>query len=67
MDRSDRLFCLACGDGLPDCLRHIAALWCHDCREAAAPIEFELVWLARELTLQADGLADDSASERRAA
>jgi hypothetical protein len=67
MDRRDRLFCLARGDELPDCLWHIAALRCHDCREVAAPIEFELVWLARELTLQADGLTDDPAGERRAA
>jgi len=67
MDRGDRLFWLACGDELPDCLRHIAALRCHDCREAAVPIESELVWLARELTLQADGLPDDLARERRAA
>jgi hypothetical protein len=67
MDSSDRLFCLACGDELPDCLRHVAALRCHDCRDAAAPIEFELVWLARELTLQADGLPDDLTEERRAA
>jgi hypothetical protein len=67
MGRSDGLFCLACGDELPDCLRRIAALRCHDCREAAAPIQIEVVWLARELTLQAGGLPDDLARERRAA
>jgi hypothetical protein len=56
MASRDRLFCLVCGQELAACLQHVAALCCHDCRDAGVQISFELAWLAREASLQASVL-----------
>jgi len=44
----DALFCLSCGVEPAEPLRRTASLRCHDCREAGAPISFELALRARE-------------------
>jgi hypothetical protein len=52
MPRSvDALFCLACGAELAEPLRRRGSLRCHTCREAGAPISFELALLSFELAL----------------
>jgi hypothetical protein len=43
------LFCLSCGVELVEPLRRTASLRCHDCREAGAPISFELALRVREI------------------
>jgi hypothetical protein len=43
------LFCLSCGEPMSEPLRRAASLRCLDCREAAAPISFELAIRARDL------------------
>ncbi len=49
MPRSvEALFCLSCGVEPAEPLRRTASLRCHDCREAGAPISFELALRARE-------------------
>jgi hypothetical protein len=45
----DELFCLSCGEPIPEPLRRTASLRCLDCREAAAPISFELALRSRDL------------------
>jgi hypothetical protein len=45
----DALYCLSCGVELREPLRRTASLRCHDCREAGAPISFELALRAREI------------------
>jgi hypothetical protein len=50
MPPSVRLFCLACGEEVPEPLRRTASLRCLECREAGAPISFELALRAREST-----------------
>jgi hypothetical protein len=45
----EALFCLSCGVELGEPLRRTASLRCHDCREAGAPISFELAVRAREV------------------
>jgi hypothetical protein len=41
--------CLSCGVELAKPLRRASSLRCHDCREARAPISFELALRAREI------------------
>jgi hypothetical protein len=43
------LFCLACGVELVEPLRRTASLRCHDCRDAGAPVSFELALRARAI------------------
>jgi hypothetical protein len=45
----DTIFCLSCGVEVAEPLRRTASLRCHDCREAGAPISFELALRAREV------------------
>ena len=45
----ETLFCLSCSAELGEPLRRTASLRCHDCREAGAPISFELALRAREI------------------
>ena len=45
----DALFCLSCGSELAKPLNRTMSLRCHDCRDAGAPISFELALRAREI------------------
>jgi len=69
MPRSgDGLFCLSCGAELAETLRRTASLRCHDCRDTAAPISFELARRAQELwRARAARTFEDALSARRAA
>jgi hypothetical protein len=61
-------FCLSCGVELAEPLRRTASLRCHDCREAGAPISFELALRARELCrAQATHALEGAVSHRRPA
>ena len=69
LHRTDELFCLACGTAMAEPLRRTASLRCHACREAGAPISFELALSARELTrvLARERMRNDIADRRPAA
>jgi hypothetical protein len=61
------LFCLSCGNDLPEPLCRTASLRCHDCREAGEPISFELALRAQELTRAASVISPDLRAEPSAA
>ena len=64
----DALFCLSCGVELGEPLCRTASLRCHDCREAGAPISFELALRAREICrAQATHAFEGTVSDRRSA
>jgi|GraSoiStandDraft_16_1057320.scaffolds.fasta_scaffold844594_2 hypothetical protein len=64
----DELFCLSCGTDLAEALRRTASLRCHECRDAGAPISFELAVRADELCrARAEQTFEDALSARRAA
>jgi hypothetical protein len=64
----DAHFCLSCGVELAEPLCRTASLRCHDCREAGAPISFELALRAREICrAQATHVFEDAVSDRRPA
>jgi hypothetical protein len=64
----DPLFCLSCGVERAEPLRRTASLRCHDCREAGAPISFELALRAREICrAQATHAFEGAASDRQPA
>jgi len=64
----DALFCLSCGVEPAEPLRRTASLRCHDCREAGAPISFELALRARDICrAQATHAFEGAVSDRRPA
>jgi hypothetical protein len=64
----DELFCLSCGAELAESLRRTASLRCHECRDAGAPISFELAVRTHELCrARAAQTFEAALSARRAA
>jgi hypothetical protein len=65
---ADELFCLSCGAELAEPLRRTASLRCHECRDAGAPISFELAVQAQGLCrARAAQAFEDALAARRAA
>jgi hypothetical protein len=61
-------FCLSCGVELAEPLRRTVSLRCHDCREAAVSISFELALRAREIcAAQATHAFEGAVSDRQPA
>jgi hypothetical protein len=52
----ERTICLACGRKLPESLRWMASLRCHDCRDGRAPLRADFARWERELRLRIEPL-----------